>query len=280
MKCIILAAGVGKRLRPITNRTPKCLIQLNREPLIASYFRAFRKTSIDNVVLVLGYMADAIEKRLGRKYMSIGVDYIHNLDYASSNSAYSLWLAREEMSDESFVLADGDVLFDPKILENLVNSSYGNCLVADSVFVDTGEEVKVVGKGGIVKQLGKPAVNRNRVVGESVGLYKFSRNVSHLLVRGLGKYINDNGRNSEYEDALNSLLSTFEMHYFTTAGLPWIDIDFPEDLEKAKLLLRRLTNNKRRISTRETLQEEAQMTKETLASKKRNMATHAQCYGA
>jgi choline kinase len=272
MKCIILAAGVGRRLRPITNHTPKCLIQINGEPLIDSYFRAFEKTGVNDVVLVVGHMAETLKRKIGRKYMSLDVSYVHNPDYASSNSAYSLWLAKDEILDAPFVLADGDILFDEAILERLVNSSYENCLVADRVFVDTGEEVKVAEEGGIVKQLGKQIVNHYQVVGESVGLYKFSINVSHLLVQGLDKYINDNGRNSEYEDALNSFLPAFEMHYITTGGLQWIDIDFPGDLKKAKLLLRKLTDNKRHLSTGVTLRKGSTDDQDILASRKRNIA--------
>lgn len=257
MKCIVLAAGIGRRLRPITNYTPKCLIRLNREPLIDSYFRAFGKTGVNDIVLVVGHMAETLKKKIGRKYMNLDVDYVYNPDYASSNSAYSLWLAKDEILHTPFILADGDILFDAAILENLVNSSYENCLVVDRVFVDTGEEVKVTGEGGIVQHLGKQAVNRYPVVGESVGLYKFSKKVSHMLVQGLEKCVKDNGRNSEYEEVLNSLLPTFDMHYITTNGLQWIDIDFPQDLEKAKLLLGRLTDNKPHPNLGETLQKDA-----------------------
>jgi len=257
MKAIILAAGVGRRLRPVTDHTPKCLVQLNREPLINNYFRAFNKSAISNAILVVGYMAETLKKKIGHKYMGIHVNYVYNPHYASSNSAYSLWLAKNEILESAFILADGDILFDTAILEKLVNSSYQNCLVVDSRFVDTGEEVKVVGEGGIVKRLGKLIDDRYQVVGEAVGLYKFSKNVSNLIVPGLEKHINDKGRDCEFEDALNDLLSTLRMHYITTTGLPWMDIDFPEDLKKAKLLFSTFAEGKPDLGVRDTLRKEA-----------------------
>lgn len=240
MKSIILAAGIGKRLRPITNHTPKCLIEFNGKALIDNYFNSFHECGIKEVVLVVGYLSETLEKKLGDRYLDIDVKYIHNKDYAFSNSAYSLWLAKDEISEKSFILADSDILFDRRILRRLVNSRYENCLVVDSVFEETGEEVKVVGEVSIVKQMGKKIADRSKLIGESLGLYKFSKKVTSLLLGGTEKYLNIHGRTAEYEDALNSILALFEMHYITTQGLPWIDIDSAEDLQKANRLAIRL----------------------------------------
>lgn len=236
MKSLILAAGIGKRLRPISHHTPKCLIEFNGKALIDNYFDSFHECGISEVVIVVGYLSESLEKKLGDRYMNIDVKYIHNRDYASSNSAYSLWLARDEISGGSFVLADSDILFDKRIVQRLMNSHYENCLVADSAFEETGEEVKVIGEVNIVKQMGKRILDRSKLVGESLGLYKFSKKVTGMLFDGTEEYLNVHGRTAEYEDALNSLLSLFKMHYITTRGLPWTDIDSPEDLQKARTL--------------------------------------------
>lgn len=249
MKSIILAAGIGKRLRPITNHTPKCLIEFNGKALIDNYFNSFRECGIKEAVLVVGYLSETLEKKLGDKYLDIDVKYIHNRDYAFSNSAYSLWLAKDEISEESFILTDSDILFDRRILQRLVNSRNENCLVVDPVFEETGEEVKVIGEVSTVRHLGKRITDRSKLIGESLGLYRFSEKVTSLLFEGIEKYINIHGRTAEYEDALNSVLSLFKMHYITTQGLPWIDIDSPEDLQKAnKLAIRLLASGERLVA--------------------------------
>lgn len=235
MKSIVLAAGIGKRMLPITNCMPKFMIQFNGKSLFDLYFNAFNECGINEAVLVVGHLAETIREKLGDQYMGVDVKYVSNRDYAVSGSAYSLWLARDEFSKEPFVLADSDILFHKHILTMLVNSPYENCLVVDPVFTDTGEEVKVVAEDGVVKQIGKKVVNHFKCVGEAVGLYKFSRRASNILRDGLEEYISIHGLTSEHEDALNSLLHLFEMRYVTTQGLPWIEMDFLEDLERARL---------------------------------------------
>lgn len=237
MKAIILAAGIGKRLRPITSSMPKCLIQFDGKTLIDNHFDSLGECGIRKAVLVVGYMAETLKRKLGDKYRCISIKYVHNRNYESSDSAYSLWLAKDEISKEPFIVADSDILFHKRIFEKLVNCPFENCLIADPFFADTGEEVKVAAEGGIVRQIGKRSVDHSKLVGEAIGLYKFSGNASSVLVDGLEKYMSVNGITSEYEDALNSILSLLKMHYVTTEGLPWIDIDFPEDLKKAELLV-------------------------------------------
>lgn len=247
MKATILAAGMGKRLRPITDHTPKCLIEFNGKSLIDNYFNSFYECGIREAVLVVGYLSETIERKLGDRHLGIRVKYVHNKDYAFSNSAYSLWLAKDEISEGSFILTDSDILFDGRILQRLLNSKYENCLVVDPVFEKTGEEVKVVGEANIVKHLGKGIPDRSKVVGESLGLYRFSEKVTGLLFEGIEKYLNIHGRTAEYEDALDSVLSYFKMHYVMTRGLQWIDIDSPEDLQKANKLATSLMTSGERL---------------------------------
>lgn len=235
MKSIILAAGVGKRMLPITNNTPKFMVQIGEKPLFDNYFNAFKKCGINKVVLVVGHLAENIREKLGNCYMGVDVTYVYNKDYMESGSAYSLWLARDEFLNKPFVLADSDILFHKRILIMLVNATYENCVVVDPVFADTGEEVKVVAEDDVVRQIGKNVVNHSKCVGEAVGLYKFSRRASSMLGNGLEEYMSIHGLTVEYEDVLNTLLHLFEIRYVTTQGLPWIEMDFLEDLEKARL---------------------------------------------
>lgn len=247
MKSIILAAGMGTRLRPLTSHTPKCLIGFEGKTLIDNYFNAFRECGIEEAVIIVGYLSEMIEKKLGNKYRGVKVRFIRNEDFAFSSSAFSLWLAKDEISENAFILADSDILFDRRILQNLVNSHYENCLVVDPFSVDTGEEVKVTGKMGGVKHLGKRISNDSKVVGESLGLYKFSEKVGNSLLEGTEKYLAIHGKTAEYEDALDGVLSRFKMHYITTRNLQWVDIDSPEDLQKANTLAANLLRPDERL---------------------------------
>ncbi|MFH1327483.1 MAG: phosphocholine cytidylyltransferase family protein [Candidatus Bathyarchaeota archaeon] len=233
MKAIILAAGVGKRLYPLTRKMPKCMLKINKETLIEQYFYSFSKCGINEVVLVVGHLNRIIKETLDKKFKGVKIKYIYNKYYEVYGSAYSFWLTRKEFIESPIILLDSDVLFHPKILEKLVKSKHENCLIVDRSFVDTGEEVKVSVEGKTVKKLGKETVRSSNCVGENVGFYKFSEN-KYTVIREIMKFIKDYAFNFEYEDAINLSLDKLKMQYIPTKGLPWIEIDSPEDLHRAR----------------------------------------------
>lgn len=238
MHAIILVAGMGKRLRPLTLSIPKSMIKIGNKPLLEYYFQAFRECGINEATLVIGHLGRMIKEKFRDTYEGIKIKYIYNDKYQLYGSAFSLWLARKAFFKESFLVMDGDVLFHKNILKKLIDSKYENCLVVDSEFIDTGEEVKVIAEGQVVKALGKKVSvygDNLRCVGEAVGFYKFSKKVSKKIAEGLKRFMNVYGYTSDYEDVLNYLLSPLTIYYTTTCGLPWIEIDFLSDLKKAKL---------------------------------------------
>lgn len=242
MHAVVLAAGLGTRLRPITDLAPKCLVEVEGKPLIDYYFQAFKACGINKVTIVIGYLSEKVEKAIGANYDGIAVDYVYNSDYRITNSAYSLLLCKNKIKEPQFLLADGDIFFNFNMLKKLIETSFRNCLIVDQNFVDTGEEVKVIGQAGIVERIGKKAKG-GKLVGESIGLYRFSKFHLEPFFEQIQKYIDTYGKDAAYEDALSTIFPTIEMHYVTSDMLPWMDIDSSADLENANSLAKQLKSN-------------------------------------
>jgi len=128
---------------------------------------------------------------------------------------------------------DADLLFCRVMADRLLESPAPNCLLVDDRLVDTGEEVKVVaGSNGMVCGLGKQVRREGTVVGESVGIYKFSADTNNKLITGLRLAVAENPK-VEYEAVIDSLLEHIEMRYVPVGDLSWIEIDFAADVDRA-----------------------------------------------
>src|ERR671938_1334467 len=125
MQAVILAGGVGSRLRALSGGKPKCLIEVGGRPLILHQLEALADHGVGPVLVVLGYQAETVKAVIGER-----AETIVNDRYPETNSPYSLWLAREWVKGP-FVLLNSDLLFDPHILERLLEED-GNVLAYDS----------------------------------------------------------------------------------------------------------------------------------------------------
>ncbi|HEX2695952.1 MAG TPA: phosphocholine cytidylyltransferase family protein, partial [Acidobacteriota bacterium] len=179
MKAVILCAGVGGRLRPLTEDRPKCLVDVGGRTILESCLANLEGAGIDEVVLVTGYKRELVE-RLALDKCRMRVTFVHNEEYARTNTAVSLNLALKRM-DSDFVLVNGDVLFDRGILDDLLRDPVRNCLAVDPDVALDGEEVKVIARDGRVEKVGKDA-DPARSLGEAIGLNKIGRALVPELV--------------------------------------------------------------------------------------------------
>ena len=233
MQAIILAAGRGKRLCPWTESRPKCLIDFGDKTLLEHNISILSKYGIKRILLVIGYLGEMIREKIGSAFTNVRIEYISNSVYKEGGSGHSLWLARGMVEDENIIM-DSDILFDGRILEKLLNSDYKNCMVVDEELVDTGEEVKVLAESGFIKDLGKEIRNYSNCIGEMIGITRLSKKGWEFLVEELERFSHRGIIMAEYENAIGNMVKRCPMHYIYTDGLPWIEIDFPEDLDKAR----------------------------------------------
>ncbi|HQV12808.1 MAG TPA: phosphocholine cytidylyltransferase family protein [Nitrospira sp.] len=232
MKAIILAAGVGKRLWPVTQHKPKCLIEIGGQTLLSRYLESLASVKIRQATVVVGYKQEMIRAAVGTQCHGIDISYLVNEEF-HRGSISSLWIARQALTDD-VVIMDADVLFHREILRRLVASPYENCLLMDDTVKQTGEECMVVVQGDRVIALSKKVPDRYDLAGEGVGFLRVRRADAPHVIGSLKGYIDQDRWDMEYEDGLLQYFRDVKVGHEKIGGLPWTEIDFPEDVTKAE----------------------------------------------
>jgi L-glutamine-phosphate cytidylyltransferase len=232
MKAIILAAGVGKRLWQVTQHRPKCLIEIGGQSLLHRYLTALAGVGIRRADIVVGYKQEMIRAAVERDSCGVTVKFLVNEEF-HRGSISSLWIARTSLDDDAIIM-DADVLFHREILRRLVGSSHENALLMDESVKQTGEECMVVVAGGRVIALTKKMPDRYDYAGEGVGFLKVKHADTPHVVASLQSCIEKEAWNMEYEDALLDYFKNVKVGYERIGGLPWTEIDFVEDVQKAE----------------------------------------------
>ncbi len=232
MRAVILAAGVGKRLWPVTQHKPKCLIEIGGQTLLSRYLEVLASVQIRDVTIVVGYKQEMIRAAVGTQHRGVSISYLVNEEF-HRGSISSLWIARSALSDD-VVIMDADVLFHREILRRLVDSPFTNCLLMDDTVKQTGEECMVVVQGGRVIALSKKMPERYDIAGEGVGFLKVRRADTAHVIGSLKSYIDQGRWEMEYEDGLLQYFQDVKVGHEKIGGLPWTEIDFPEDITRAE----------------------------------------------
>lgn len=236
MKAIILAAGTASRLRPLTDNTPKCLLNIGERPLLQRSMDALRENGIDEFVIVTGYLHEMIEDFVARTYPEgIRVTFIHNEVYATTNNIYSLWLARPEAEGQDILLLDSDLLYDARIVRRVLDTPADNVLTL--IEHELGEEeMKVVTDSeGSIKEISKTC-SPTEAAGESLGIEKMGKVYTKALYRELDAMMNEEHlENKFYELAFERLIA--QGHTYTVVNASDLfscELDTVEDFENAK----------------------------------------------
>ena len=227
MNAIILAAGKGTRLDGAAVK-PKCLVEIGGQTLLQRQIESLRDANINRIVIVVGFGADSI-----RDECDSDITFVENNDYAETSSLYSLWLAREHLTD-GFVVLNCDVLFHPQLLANLLESSHADALLlSDTQVIPLGdEEMKVKLKDDLVIDISK-SMDPSEADGENVGIVKFSAPGAQALIGYMDALVASGAKKDWAPRAFREFALHHPLHALSTAGLPWIEIDFPEDYQRA-----------------------------------------------
>jgi len=230
MKGIILAAGKGSRLNGTAGDKPKCLVELGGTTLIERQIAVLERAGIDDVVVVVGCQADRVRAVCGD-----AVTYVENSRFAETNSLYSLWTARALLY-EGFVVLNCDVLFHPALLDDLLATHHDAALLiayredGQPSFGDEEMKVKVLGDRVIdISKTMDPA----DADGENLGIVKFGAHSAPHLVATLDRLVAEGGLRDWAPRAFREFARDRPLHAVGTRGLPWTEIDFPEDYQRA-----------------------------------------------
>ena len=231
---VILAAGMAKRLRPLTDTIPKCLLKVGNRTLLERTVDAMRQAGISEFVVVTGYRADMIRDYLTSHFSHFTFHFLHNADYAHNNNIYSLWMAGEVVRGKEFLLMDSDILCDPAAVVRLASEPTAALAVNRHELGE--EEMKVVvDADSRITEISKTCRPED-AMGESVGIEKITADYSEALYRELDQMIlQEKLIDIFYERAFERLIPqghTFRVvdttNYFS------YELDTPEDFLRAQ----------------------------------------------
>lgn len=224
---IILAAGRGRRLGALTRSQPKCLLRVGPRTLLEHQLAALRQVGVERVAAVIGFAGEKVRAVGGNR-----LDYILNRRSRSTNSLYSLWLARHP-ARRGFLLLNADVFFHPEVLVRLLGSPYPDALTVERRARFEAEEMKVELNGDRVLALSKE-LPAGRSHAENVGIVKFSAAGAEALFSTMEQLLARGAERQLAPFAFNVLARDYPLHAVAINGLPWIEIDFASDLRHAR----------------------------------------------
>lgn len=230
MKGVILAAGVGSRLKPITDTKPKCLVTVAGKPILEYQLDAYRLAGIKDIIIVIGYKGEQIEKYC-QDINDLNINIIKNEDFEHTNNMYSLYLAKSFLIGESFILNNADLVIEKNIVKHMVNSKKEDLVVVD-VGVFNDESMKVVcDKYGYIRDISKQ-ITQNQSKGCSIDFYKISQNTSEILFKEISQTIESGNRKDWTEVALQKIFQRSDVQFeiLDTSGQKWVEIDNNDDL--------------------------------------------------
>ncbi|WP_435174863.1 HAD-IIA family hydrolase [Halorussus sp. AFM4] len=238
MKGVILAAGIGSRLRPLTLRKPKSCVTVDGTPVLARQLRAYADAGVTDVTVIAGYLADDVRDccaDVADDRPELDVTVRESEVFANTDNMYSLYLAREAVAGEPFVLTNGDVVFEPELLADLVEADADSAVATDTA-THSGEAMKVtVGDDGRVTHIAK-SVPEEVAHGVSTDAYRFSADFSALLFEEITGTIEREGDYDGWTEAAIDRIVKNRDHDLEPAdvsGRRWVEIDDHQDLRAA-----------------------------------------------
>lgn len=236
MKAIILSAGQGKRLLPATERSPKCTVPLAGRPLIQWQLDHLAQCGVEDVTVVVGFGAEFVDALVARRGTDGRVRTLYNPDFAVADNLFSCWMARGEM-DEDFVLLNGDTVFEPAILQSLLESPpHPVTLAINRKAHYDDDDMKVQRSGARLLRVGKD-LPLDQVDGESIGMMVFRGKGPALFRQALESAVErKESRKQYYLSVIAELARAGHVWTQDISGLGWSEVDYPLDLVRASKL--------------------------------------------
>ncbi len=234
MKALILAAGLGSRLAPLTNECPKSLVKVNGEPILLKQIKNLKENKIDDIIIISGYKGNILEESVHLRYPEIEI--IYSKDYETTNNMYSAYLASQKLKGENFLMMNADVFFDSSVIKKLIEFESENAIVTD-IGRYMEESMKVVEENGRLTNISKQ-IKPEDALGCSIDVYKFSKEGGEAFFNQCKKYIVGQKELKLWSEvALNDALKEVEFKACPLVGR-WLEIDNHEDLAAAEKLFK------------------------------------------
>ena len=237
MKAIILTAGYGRRMRPLTNQTHKTLLSVAGRTIIERIIEGLVDNGITDIAIVTGYRREELTAFLTSNFPDVRFTFVHNARYDETNNIYSLALAFEQLTlDDDFVLIESDLVYEPSVIRRLIESPRDNVALVDR-FQRGMDGTVVTLRGDVISNVIPPHLQGSDFdfsdKFKTLNIYKFSRDFCNTVFKQLltyyAKVIDDN---CYYELILGILIymQRETIHASLIEGEDWSEVDDPNDL--------------------------------------------------
>lgn len=237
MKAVILSAGQGRRLLPLTAESPKCILRIHGQPLIEWQMRELAKCGISQVTVVVGFGADQVEQFLADRYKPHQVQALYNPFFAVSDNLASCWVARTEMTEE-FILLNGDTLFEAAVLQRLLDAPARPVTMAtDRKRAYDADDMKVAVNGDGLVKVGKDLAPE-QADGESIGMLLFRGEGPALFRAAVERALRAPCALKQwYLSVIDTMAQSRLVWTLSIHGLRWVEVDCSADLDEAAKLV-------------------------------------------
>ena len=248
MKAVVLAAGKGTRLMPLTKNLPKHLLSLNGKTILEHLLDRLILCGIRDIIMVVGFKQEKIKQKIGLAHGGAKIRYVTNKEYATTNTLYSVWVAKDYVFGEEFIIMNGDNLYNYKILKKMVALKHRtNAAVDDTKDKYPEESNGFELKDGIITKISKEIPSQYSC-GIAIGIYMLSAGASKtyfnemksLLSGNCKEYKPDFVKSQYYQFVFNRTAESLEMRPVSTDGLAWLEIDDHEDYKLAKDMIKKI----------------------------------------
>jgi choline kinase len=243
MKAIILSAGQGTRLLPMTATIPKCLLDIQGKTIIEWQIDELHKCGVDQITVVTGYGADKVEDLLHRRYGPQRVQTHYSPDYATTDNLVSCWKVREQMTDD-FILLNGDTLFEAAVVKSLLKSPASPVTVTvNHKDIYDADDMKVSIEDSRLTKVGKDIPSGN-IHGESIGMILFRDTGPAIFKSRLENAMADSKSIRRwYLSVIDEIAQEITVLTCSIKGLAWCEVDYPADLKQAVRVVATFNNN-------------------------------------
>ena len=249
MQAVILAAGMGTRIKNYTKDNPKCLIEINGETLIKRQIDSLKKAGINKIIIVCGYKKNRLQKYIKDNCKDIEIIFIENNDYEVTNNIYSLYLAKEYIKKDDIIILESDLIFEDSIIEKIIKDKNRNVAAVSKYKLNMdGTVVTINNNNEIINFIEKSSFDIKNIENyyKTINIYKLSKqDCVKFLIPCLENYINKNKKDIFYEVVFKKLIQNNNMIINTKIfeNEKWYEIDNETDLEIASCLFNNSTIN-------------------------------------
>ncbi len=246
MKTVLLLAGKGRRLENFTHQKHKAMLKIQGKSILNHLVERLSFWGLREFVPVVGYHGQEIIDYLRKTFSrDLIFEPVFNENYQETNNLFSLWCAREKISDSDFIVCNGDLVLNKYIIKNLLKGkNLSTIAIDDSPRLSPIDSPGIIVRGGRILDLGR-YVSFKKSAGYAIGLYRFNKSLSKVFFPEAEKVIGDN-KNAGFHEPLTALFKKHPVFKRSTNGMYWIDVDTKEDLFFAKKLFTEIIKQEKR----------------------------------